>query len=244
MKTNVLVMMAAMVLAVSSCTVNFGNKGKIIEASKNITKVKYQQAPFDVVENHVVGNIQLVQSAKSGVTLSAPENYIDYFEFENDHGELEIRFKKPHGVNLHTKDITIIVYSPTFREITNSGAAEIHMDSLKTEELEIKNSGVGAFVLKRLDTRTLEVSCSGVGSIKLNGRADDAEYSCSGVGSIEAKDLKARNVEARVSGVGGIDCYASEYINGRVSGVGGLKYAGHPKRKELSHGMTGGVTEL
>ena len=243
MKANVLVMMVATLLAVSSCTVRIGNDGEILEASENIVKQKYQQAPFEKLENHVVGKIQLVQSDKSGITLSAPENYIDLFEFENNNGELDIRFAQ-RNVNINANNVTIIVYSPTFREIENRGAADVHMDKLKTDELEVKNSGVGAFTMNEIDVRKLEVSCSGVGSIKLSGRAEEAEYSCSGVGSIEATELKAKNVEAKVSGVGGIDCYASEYINGRVSGVGGLKYAGHPSKKELSHGMTGGITEL
>lgn len=243
MKANVFVMMAAMMLAVSSCTVRIGNGAEILEASENIVKQKYQQASFDKVESHVVGKIQLVQSDKSSVTLSAPENYIDLFEFKNKDGELDIRFTK-RNVNFHADNITIIVYSPTFREIENRGAADLHIDNLKTDELEVKNSGVGAFTVKNLDAGKLDVSCSGVGSIKLSGSAEEAEYSCSGVGSIDAKELKAKSVEAKVSGVGGIDCYASDYINGHVTGVGGLKYAGHPSKKELSHGMTGGITEL
>ena len=90
----------------------------------------------------------------------------------------------------------------------------------------------------------LDVSCSGVGNITLSGEADEAEYSCSGVGNINAKDLKAREVDAGVSGVGGIECYASESIKGRVTGVGGLKYAGHPAKKDLNRSMTGGISEL
>lgn len=243
MKTKALVMMAAMVLAVSSCNVRIGNGGETIKASEKIVKAKYQQASFDKIDNHVVGKIQLVQSDKSSVTLSAPENYIDLFEFENEDGELEIKFAK-RNVNINANDVMIFIYSPTFREIENSGAAEIRMDALKTDELEVKNSGVGSFTLDNLDARGLEVSCSGVGNIKIKGRADEAEYSCSGVGNIDAKDLKAKKVEARVSGVGGIDCYASDYIKGNVSGVGGLKYGGHPENKELKHGMTGGITEI
>lgn len=240
MKAKVLVMMAAAVLAVSACTVKFN--GRILDPSRKIIKVKYPQAPFDKVDNHVVGKIQLVQSDKSSVTLAAPDNYIDLFEFENEDGELDIKLKS--GTNIHAKDVTIIVYSPTFREIENGGAAELCMDALKTDELEVKNSGVGAFTMNNLDARKLEVSCSGVGNIKIKGRADEAEYNCSGVGNIDAKELKAKRVDARVSGVGGIDCYASEYISGNVSGVGGLKYGGNPAKKDLRHGMTGGISEL
>ena len=90
----------------------------------------------------------------------------------------------------------------------------------------------------------MDVSCSGVGSITLNGQAEEAELDCSGVGSINAKDLEVRDVKASVSGVGGIECYASESIKGRVSGVGGLKYAGHPDKKDLDHNMTGSISEL
>ena len=243
MKTNLLVMMAALMLSVSGCRVNLGDGAEIVEPSENIVKAKYPQAAFDKVESHVVGNIQLVQSDQSRVTLSAPENYIEFFEFKNEDGELEINYTK-NNVNLHTENVTIIIYTPTLREVTNSGAADIRLDSLTTDEFEVRNSGVGSFQLNRVNAKKIDVSCSGVGSINIDGQTDEAEYSCSGVGSINAREMKAREVKAKVSGVGGIDCYASDYIDGGVSGVGGLKYAGHPAKKDLHHSMTGGITEI
>lgn len=243
MKRSLYVLMAGCLFLFSSCRVGIGTGENRIEPSKTITKAKYPQEAFDKVDNHVVGNIQLVQSQQSRVTLSAPENYVDLFEFKNDDGELDISFTQDN-INIDASNVTIIIYSPKLSKIKNSGAADIRLDSLTIDELEVVNSGVGAFNLANLKVRELEVSCSGVGSITLSGQADEADYSCSGVGSIAAKDLKAREVEADVSGVGGIDCYASEYIKGRVSGVGGLKYAGHPARKDLNHSMTGGISEL
>ena len=244
MKTYFLISLVAMMLSVSGCRVNIGDgAAEIIEPSENIVKAKYPQEAFDKVDNHVVGTIQLVQSDKSRVTLSAPENYIDLFEFENKDGKLDIKFAK-NGINIHTEDVTIIVYTPTLREVTNSGAADVHLDGLTTDELKVKNSGVGSFELNHINAQKIDVSCSGVGSINIDGEADEADYSCSGVGSIKARDMKAREVKAKVSGVGGIDCYASDYINGRVSGVGGLNFAGHPEKKDLHHSMTGGINEI
>ena len=95
-----------------------------------------------------------------------------------------------------------------------------------------------------MKAKKIDVSCSGVGSINIDGQTDTAEYTCSGVGSIHAIEMMANEVNAKVSGVGGIDCYASDYINGRVSGVGGLNYAGHPEKKDLHHSMTGGINEI
>lgn len=245
MKRAMFLLMAGCLLTLSSCRVELGNGGTKIEPSENIVKAKYPQPAFDKVDNHVVGNLRLVQSldGQSRVTLSAPENYIEFFEFKNEEGELDISFKKDN-INFDTRNIVIIVYTPTLSKIKNSGAADVRLDSLTTDELEIKNSGVGAFNLTQLNVKKLDVSCSGVGSINVSGQADEADYSCSGVGNINAQDLKAREVEASISGVGGVECYASESIKGRVSGVGGLKYAGHPTKKDLNRSMTGGITEL
>ena len=246
MKTKMFVMMAALVLSVSSCRVSLGNGfGERIEPSENIVKAKYPQQAFDKIDNHVVGKIQVVQSKddKCRVTLSAPENYIELFEFKNEDGELDIKFAD-RNVNIDADNVTIIIYTPNIREIENSGAADICMDSLTTDELEIQNSGVGAFTMSNIKANKLDVSCSGVGSINISGEANEAEYSCSGVGNIDAKNLKAREVKAHISGVGGIECYATEYIKGRVSGVGGLKYGGHPAKKDLHNSMTGGISEL
>ena len=243
MKTNLLLMMTALMLSVSGCNVSLGEDAEIVEPSENIVKAKYPQEAFDKVESHVVGNIQLVQSDQSRVTLSAPENYIEFFEFKNEDGTLDINFAKK-SVNIHTENVTIIIYTPTLREVKNSGAADIRLDSLTTNELNVKNSGVGSFQLNHINAQMIDISCSGVGSINIDGETDKAEYGCSGVGSINAKEMKAREVKASVSGVGGIDCYATDYIYGRVTGVGGLKYAGHPAQKDLHHSMTGGITEL
>lgn len=244
MKTYLLLSLVAMMLSVSGCRVNLSNGfGERIEPSENIVKAKYPQQAFDKIDNHVAGTIQLVQSDKSRVTLSAPENYIDLFEFENKDGELEIRFAK-RNVNTDADNVTIIIYTPNIREIENSGVADIRLDSLTTDEFEVKNSGVGSLQLNQVKARKIDVSCSGVGSINIDGETDEAEYTCSGVGSIHAKEMKAREVNAKVSGVGGIDCYASDDIYGRVSGVGGLNYAGHPAKKDLHHSMTGGINEI
>ena len=243
MKTKVMLLMVALMLAVTSCSVRVGGGFAMLDPSENITKAKYPQDPFDKVHNHVGGKIQLVQSDQSRVTLSAPENYIELIEFENEDGELNINFAN-RNVNIEVKDITILIYTPNLREIKNSGAADIRMDSLTTDEFEVRNTGVGSFLLDNIKAQKIDVSCSGVGSIIIDGQTDEAEYTCSGVGSINAEEMKAREVNAKVSGVGGINCHASEYIKGNVSGVGGLRYAGHPAKKDLHHSLTGGITEL
>ena len=108
MKTNLLLALFAVLLSASSCSVNLGEGSERIEPSSNIVKNKYPMEAFDKVESHVVGNIQLVQSNQSRVTLSAPENYIDLFNVNNDHGKLEINFAKDN-INIDASNITFAV---------------------------------------------------------------------------------------------------------------------------------------
>ena len=218
MKKSFMLMLAVLTLSVSSCRVNFGGISNRLEPSENIVKAKYPQPSFDRVENHALGHIRIVQSNQSRVTLSAPENYIDLFEFKNVNGSLEIRFTKK-SVNIDAQDVTIIVYTPTLREVKNSGVADVHLDSLTTDDFVLRNSGAGSFFLSEINAKRVDVTCSGAGSISLNGQAEKGEYLCSGVGSIDAKGMKASVVDAKVSGVGSIECYATDFIKGRVTGA-------------------------
>ena len=172
-----------------------------------------------------VGAVELVQSeAKDGIVeITAPDNYIELYQLESDHAELNIDFTR-HGINIQAKQVRIKIYTNDLTKIHNSGAANIWMEKLDTDKIEILNSGVG--------------------EIRVSGITDDAKLVCSGVGSIDAEHLKALNVVANVSGVGSITCHASESIEGSVSGVGSLKYAGNPKHKDTHRSGVGSIIAL
>lgn len=225
MKKAVLLMVCGM-MALTSCKMDLkGWNTNLIEASNNVVTKEYKLTPFEEVKMRCVGRVELVQSeTKNGVVeLTAPDNYIELYEFESESGKLDIDFTK-NNINIHTKDVRIKVYTTDLIKIQNSGAASISMDSLDTDQIEIVNSGVG--------------------DIKISGITDDAELICSGVGSIHAEGLKALNVKANVSGVGSIECYASEEIEGRVTGVGSLKYGGNPKHKNNKRTGIGNISEM
>ena len=218
---KVLLMMIS-VLALTSCSIGQMN---VVDPSDNIVTKEYKLKPFERIQMKGVGNVELIQSEeKSGlVELTAPDNYVEFYEFESNGKKLTINFDKKL-VNIQTKDVQIRVYTCDLIKLENSGAANINMD--------------------RLDTDIIEITNSGVGHIKIGGVADNVQLINSGVGSIDASKLKALNVKASVSGVGSIDCYASESIKGSVSGVGSLNYNGHPKHKDTKRSGVGSINEL
>lgn len=225
MKKVLFLMMS--VLALTSCKIDLKNwdNTNLIEESDNVVTKEYKLKPFDEVHMRCVGAVELIQDEKKSgtVELTAPENYIELYKFENNGNELEINFAKQH-INIHTRNVKIKVYTNDLLALKNSGASSIRMDSLDTDRIEIINSGVG--------------------SIAISGLADNVTLQNSGVGSINAENLKALNVKANVSGVGSITCYASERIEGKVSGVGSLKYAGHPKHKDNNRTGVGSISEM
>ena len=226
MKKLIYLAVATVVMALTSCKFDLNKLGgDLIDPSDNIITKEYKLTAFEEVDMTGVGHVQLIQSdTKNGVVeLTAPDNYIDLYKFESQGGKLRIGFSKSN-INIHTKNVEIKVYTTDLIKIRNSGASHFSMDSLDTDKLDIINSGVG--------------------EIDVCGIADDVVINNSGVGAVVAHNLKALNVKATVSGVGSVECYASESIDARVSGVGSLKYKGHPKHKSTHRSGVGSISEM
>lgn len=234
------------VMALTSCIIRVGNwNSKIIAASDNIVSKEYRLTAFEEVAMQCVGNVELIQSDSIDgvVELTAPDNYVELYQFESKAGKLNISFSEKN-INIDSEHVKIKVYTTNLTRVKNSGEASISMDSLRTEGLKVSNSGVGSFHLQKILAGNVTLNCSGVGSISINGQCDNADMSCSGVGSINAEDLKSQNTKAHVSGVGSISCYASEYLDGKVTGVGSLRYAGNPKKIDKNDPVTGSITAI
>ena len=234
--------MLCSLLLLSSCIVNF----RKIKPSDVIVEKEYRQEAFDKIEINVTANAKFVQSAEGDyrVVLSAPENYHELFKMAvNEEEKLEVDFKK-HNTNIETDDVKLTIYSPTLHELVNAGVGRFVIDSLNTPVLMVENAGVGALTMKGLHLSMADIRCSGVGNMDLSGETVRAKMECSGVGNINAANLKARALKAEVSGVGGIQCYATDSLKAEVSGVGSLKYAGEPHFKKLNSSGIGKVSPL
>ena len=222
MKKILLFVVCVMTLAACSNVQVMGYEK--VDASETIVTETYNLKPFEKIDVKGVANVEIKQNEeKNGlVELKAPDNYIELFKFDSKDGRLVIDLAKK--VNIDAKKVMITVYTTDLTGLNNSGVSHVNIDSLDTDKLEVINSGVG--------------------DIEVGGIADDVKLVCSGVGCIRAKEMKALNVEANVSGVGSVTCYASEKIDGTVSGVGSLKYAGNPKVKNTRRTGIGGISEL
>lgn len=246
MKKQMVMMMAAVLMCCTSCiNLNLGELHKL-EPSDNIVKNEYKMKPFSKVDVDLAAKVKFVQSTEGDyrVLMKCPDNYVDLFKFEVEGDELEMGFAENLHKIIESKDVAIIVCTPTLVRIDSEGVGSIAIDSLKTPSLNIDSEGVSNINIKRLVTETLKVESSGVGNIELQGMANRAEFECDGVGNINAEELKAVEVKAEVNGVGSISCFASKRINGEINGVGSLKYGGNPTEKKLQRNGVGSIKEL
>ena len=142
------------VFVLNSCVeVNMSSMGKKIKPSSNIITVQHQQKAFEEIDLSVVASVEFVQSEESKVVLTAPDNYIELFKFENRDNELDVSFTR-RNINIEGKNVHITIYSPRLTRFENSGVSNVHIKKLNTESLKIDNSGVGNMRIEGLQAQS------------------------------------------------------------------------------------------
>ena len=225
-KTNIIlfsglaVIFILMVVGVLTCFSVKDNEITTLPNKPEKVEIRDLEA-FDAIDNEGICNIVYVQSEKSAVEISAPENYIDRIKTDVDDGVLCIDISGRLRRNHDTK-INIKVYSPACKSIKNEGVGNITCDSLRADTLIVKNEGVGSIELNKLavsclkadnegvgkisvevlDANYVRLDNDGVGSVSISGKAEIAKLINEGVGSIDATELDCEDVGFSNEGLG------------------------------------------
>lgn len=124
------------------------------------------------------------------------------------------------------------------------------LDRIKAEGgMNLRTSGyldLGNFLLHveggakaELDMKAEDVEIIGEGGVlvELDGVAQSLNVKLSGAGHVDADELKAKDVDFRIEGVGTGSVYATETLNARIEGVGKVKYRGNPRVTKHIEGL-------
>lgn len=126
--------------------------------------------------------------------------------------------------------------------LDTQSSGEIKLASATCTGATIESSSSGDCVVSEMAcSGDVKASTSSSSDIKLAGTCRNASFSASSAGNIYAKDLLAKDVEARASSAGDIECNASGVLSTSVSSAGGVRYKGEPARVE---GKIKGVSKL
>jgi hypothetical protein len=192
----------------------------------HIDFAEYELEDFEKI--YIGGNyeVKLFPSDDNKVVIKTDENLFRYINVETYENALNIN----NVHNLKSSDgILVEVYYRNLNHIYSTGTSKIgHEGILATDELSIDLSGAGAIDLE-IDTYLVAVEMSGAGVIILSGRADRQETHISGAGGMMAENLRSKECDINLSGLGGANVYVTEKLEATITGIGGITYAGNPE---------------
>ena len=139
-------------------------------------------------------------------------------------------------------DIKIGTITCGMLSLDTQSSGDIKVTSVQCTGATIDSSSAGdCIVTEMVCSGDVKASTSSSSDIKLAGTCRNASFSASSAGGIYAKDLLAKDVEARASSAGDVECNASGVLSTSVSSAGSVRYKGNPARVE---GKIKGVSKL
>jgi len=223
MKIQLVPILTLIALNISSCSLNF-KKG-----NGNIETREFELTAFNKVYIGGNYNATLIPSQQNRVVIETDENLFKYINVEQYENALNIN-------NVHrlksSRGIFIDVYYSGVDHIYSTGTSKIaHEGILQTEELHLDLSGAGSVKLD-IVTNSVMIQMSGAGVIELAGQTNSQEAYISGAGGLMAEDLRSKDCDVNLSGVGGAQVYVTEKLEASITGIGGITYSGNPQMIE------------
>ena len=179
--------------------------------------------------------VELIQGKKPSVEMhvSDPKAF-DYLKVTNKDGMLHLHVdRKPF-------DFSRITLYITFDELTwlrVFGSIRVATRGyLDLKNLEMVLEG-GARVKLQAKAHGISIENKGGVLVELLGVTDVLNMYLAGTGHINAGEMRARDVDFRIDGVGTGKVYATRRLNATIKGAGKISYLGEPKVTESIDGL-------
>ena len=218
----------------TACVVPF--QPQLVKGSGNIVVEDRKVSGFDKILVTGAGRLVITQGDSESLSIETDDNLMEYIETKVEGNTLEIGFTEDalfsSGRGQKALDptdgfifrITVI----SLEEIAVSGAADIEVEKLKTDQFDINLSGAGQVSVDDLNADHLSVFVSGAGDVNLAGKVETQVIRMSGFGRYQAFDLESQDADVTISGAGGANVWAIETLDVTISGAGDVKYYGNP----------------
>ena len=213
--------------------------GPGVAGSGTVVEQTREVSGFDAVDFSAVGDLEIRQGERESLVVTTDDNLLDYIKTEVRGNTLHIDLRQD-GFPINFTPTDGIRYTLTVKDlndIDHSGAGNLSLAGLKTEQLQAKLSGAGNLDLRGLDVERLEVRLSGAGNITAVGQAAEQDIRLSGFGEYRGGDLDSDSAEVSVSGAGSATVWARATLRANISGAGSIRYYGSPAVDENVSGL-------
>ncbi len=165
--------------------------------------------------------------------VSDPKAF-DYLKLTNENGMLHVHVdRKPFDL----RKITLYITFDELNWMRIFGSIRLQTKGyLDLDELEMTLEG-GARINFQAKADVISIVNKGGVMVELSGVTDVLDMYMAGAGHINAGELKAKDVDFRIDGVGTGKVYATRSLNATIKGAGKISYKGDPEVKENIEGL-------
>jgi len=186
----------------------------------------YNIQPFTKIYLEGAFKVILEQGTQSGLRIKTDEDNFKYIDVQSDTQSLSLKIVKKH---FDFDELILYITFADLEKLEIQGGISLETKGyvdLKDFYLHVEG---GATVEMNMKANKVKVIGEGGVKFEFDGIADELNATISGAGYLDAIDLKTKNCDIRVEGVGAGSVYATESLNATISGVGKIRYKGEPK---------------
>ena len=240
MKSKLLLVLAVIMAAglLTACTV--------VKGSGVLKTEEMNFSDFTRVEVGGTFEVEIVQSDRFSVSITADDNLFDYIQVSKHGSTLKIGVKPavvfrsathraeitmPELLRLElsgaTQGVVTGFESMEDLDIAVSGASSLDLDGIMAGNMTVDISGASQ-VTGEVDADDVEFDVSGASTVRLQGTAGDMELDLSGASNAELEDLPVNDADVNLSGASRAVVNVDGRLDINLSGASKLTYTGNP----------------
>jgi hypothetical protein len=177
-----------------------------VKGSGDIVTETREVSGFNQIVLSGIGRVEVDVDGTESLTITADDNIIPELEIVVRNGQLRLSTKRRVDPS---EEILFTVTAVSLDGITLSGAGNVDITGVDTDDFSIDLSGSGNVVLDGIV-------------------ADHLSVDVSGAGVVEAEDLVADTGEVDLSGTGRVVVNVTDELEISLSGAGVVEYLGSP----------------
>jgi hypothetical protein len=194
----------------------------------------YTVQPFSKIHLEGTFKVILEQGEQSGLRIKTDADNFKYIDVNSDSQSLSLKITKKH---FDFDELILYISFKELEELYIEGGISLDTKGyidLKDFYLHVEG---GASIEMNLKANKVKVVGQGGVKLEFDGVADLLDATLSGAGYLDAIDLKTKETDIRIEGVGAGSVYATDILNATISGVGKIRYKGEPKVNKKIEGI-------
>jgi len=196
---------------------------------------KRELEPFSRISMRGIGKLSIQKGKSQEFSIEGDQAAISRIMTNVNNGQLVIDIgrdwveKLSAGFDfLSSSDVRIHITIPNLEELEVTGAADVEVNDIQTENLTLRMAGASNVKVINLKADTLKTEIPGAGKMQVEGKVKEQSITLAGAGNFSGHDLASKKAKVVLSGVGSAQLWVTDELDVTIAGVGSVEYFGAP----------------